>query len=316
MSDGPRHVAIVGATGTGKTALACELARRLPAVELVSVDAMSVYAGMDIGTAKPTASELSAAPWHLLDLVDPSDEFSVADFQVAAERVIASVEGNGGTAVLVGGTGLYHRSIVDSLSIPGRYPDVVAELDPQDTARLFDRLALLDAVAASRMTPGNRRRIVRALEVTIGSGRPFSSYGPGLEAYPESRFVQVGLDIDRPELAVRLEKRLDEQLAAGFVEEVRRLLERPGGLSRTARQALGYRELLTHVEEGVPLEAARSETLRRTRLFAKRQQSWFRRDPRITWFDAVRPDLADAVAEHVERSLPVHFSAGRDQVRR
>jgi tRNA dimethylallyltransferase len=295
-----RHLAIVGATATGKTALACSLAARLAGVELVSVDAMSVYRGMDIGTAKPTGAERSGVRWHLLDLVDPSEEFSVAEFQREAERTVASVEERGGQAVLVGGTGLYHRAIIDELQLPGRWPLVAAELEaaaavPGGTESLHGRLQSLDPAAAARMTPTNRRRIVRALEVTIGSGRPFSSYGPGLGEYPATAFDLVGLRLERGELRRRLAARLDAQLAAGLLEEVRRVLAAPGGMSRTARQALGYRELISHLERRIPLEEAVAEALRRTQLFAKRQEAWFGRDPRIRWFEADRPDLTDAV---------------------
>ena len=186
--DPPRAV-IVGPTGTGKTALALDLARLAPErYELVSVDAMAVYRDLDIGTAKPTPAERAAAPWHLIDIVDPSEEFSVAAFQAEARRVLSGIDARGHLALLVGGTGLYHRAVVDGLEIPGRFPREAAELEqladrPGGLAELFGRLSELDPVAASRVEPGNRRRIVRALEVTLGSGRPFSSFGPGLLSY-------------------------------------------------------------------------------------------------------------------------------------
>jgi tRNA dimethylallyltransferase len=296
----PPALSIVGPTATGKTALACALAARAGDVELVSVDSMSVYRGMDIGTAKPTPEQRAVAPWHLLDLVDPSVEFSVAEFQQAAAEAMAQIAGRGHRAVLVGGTGLYHRAVVDGLSIPPRWPVIAAELEEQadsaGLAVLYQRLASLDPLAAGRMNPTNRRRVLRALEVTLGSGRPFSSFGPGLGSYSPARCRIVGLRMDRGELAARLSARLDEQVAAGFVDEVRELAGRPGGLSRTARQALGYRELLAHVEDGVPLEQALAETLRRMRRFAKRQESWFGRDPRVTWLDAARAGLVETVA--------------------
>jgi tRNA dimethylallyltransferase len=268
----------------------------VPPVELVSVDSMAVYRGMDIGTAKPSAAVRSEVPYHLVDVVDPSDEFTVQQFQAAALTVLDGIAERGHRALLVGGTGLYLRSLIDDLTFPRRFPDVAAalaaELDgagrpdsPEALsalAGLYGRLTDLDPVAAARMEPTNRRRVIRALEVTMGSGRPFSSFGPGLEAYPETRFALVGLplaaDIDR-----RIEARFAAQMEAGFVDEVRELAARPMGLSRTARQALGYRELLSHIEDGVPLEAARTEAIRRTRAFARRQWAWFRRDPRIVW---------------------------------
>ncbi len=284
------HVALVGPTASGKSALALRLAMRRPAAELVSVDSMCVYRGMDIGTAKPSAAERAEARYHLVDLVDPDEEFALGRFQDEARRALTDIEGRGGRALLVGGTGLYLRAVVDRLSVPGRFPHVAAALDaeaqtPGGPQRLHARLAVLDPTAAARMEPTNRRRVVRALEVTLGAGRPFSSFGPGLDAYPPTPFTMVGIRFDPAVHDDRIEKRFRELLDAGFVDEVRALAQRPGGLSRTARQALGYRELLAHVEHGLPLEQALTEAVRRTRAFARRQWAWFRRDPRIMWLD-------------------------------
>jgi tRNA dimethylallyltransferase len=288
-----RHLVLVGATATGKSAVALELARRrAPDVELVSADSMQVYRGMDIGTAKPTRAVRDEIPHHLLDLVEPWEDYSVARFQRDAMAALADIERRERSAVVVGGTGLYVQALVDGLDIPGRWPEVRAELEASDepTNRLHERLRVLDPVAAARIEPGNRRRIVRALEVTLGSGRPFSTFGPGLDSYPvraTERFHLVGLRVDRATQAAGIERRFRAMLDAGLLDEVRRLADpadRP--LSRTARQALGYKELLRHLEEGAPLEACIEEAVRRTRLFAKRQEAWFRRDPRITWYDA------------------------------
>ena len=282
---------IVGATATGKSALALELARTSPDIEIVSVDSMQVYRGMDIGTAKPNAAERAAVPHHCLDLVDPAEEFSLTQFQEAVERAVADIEARGSRALLVGGTGLYVRAIVDALDIPGRFPDVRAELESQaDTAALHRRLASLDPVAAARMEPTNRRRVIRALEVTVGSGRPFSSHGPGLEAYPATRFDQFGLSMDRALIDQRIAERYAAQMEAGFLDEVRTLAK--AGLGPTARQALGYRELLTHIEDDVALDVALEGAIRRTRRFARRQERWFRRDPRIRWIDAENNPIA------------------------
>ncbi|MGO9877834.1 MAG: tRNA (adenosine(37)-N6)-dimethylallyltransferase MiaA [Acidimicrobiales bacterium] len=292
---------IVGPTGTGKTALALAMADAAPErYELVSVDAMAVYRFLDIGTAKPTPSEQARAPWHLIDIVDPSEQFSVAAFQSEAGRALAGIEARGHVPLLVGGTGLYHRAVVDALAIPGRFPDLAAELEHEadaegGLAQSFRRLRGLDPVAAQRIEPANRRRIVRALEVTIGTGRPFSSFGPGLVAYGPTSSIIIGLELERPELDRRLAKRFDDQLARGFLEEVRALASRPAGLSRTARQAIGYRELLSHIEQGVPLEQAKAEVLRRLRALARRQEAWFKRDPRVVWIRADRSDLLEAV---------------------
>jgi tRNA dimethylallyltransferase len=294
-------VAIVGATCTGKTALALALARATPdRYELVSVDAMAVYRELDLGTAKPTPDERAVAPWHLIDIVDPSEEFSVASFQVHAADALRAIDSRAKVPLLVGGTGLYHRAVIDGLEFPGRFPEVAAELEHQaersgGLTELFGRLCQLDPIAAGRLEPGNRRRIVRALEVTIGSGRPFSSFGPGLEAYHPTRSSIIGLELQRSDLDRRLATRFEEQLASGLLEEVRRLAARPGGLSRTARQAIGYRELLAHVEEGLPIQQAKNESVRRLRSFARRQESWFKRDPRVVWLPADRSDLVDEV---------------------
>lgn len=298
---GQARVVIVGATGTGKTALALCMARAAPGRhELVSVDAMAVYRFMDIGTAKPTPAERAEVPWHLIDIVDPSQSFSVAAFQAEARRAIDGIESRGRVPVLVGGTGLYHRAVIDSLEIPARFPELAAELDqqadrPGGLAELFSRLGELDPVAVQRVEPNNRRRIVRALEVTLGTGRPFSSYGPGLLSYPPTTARIIGLELDRAELDRRVAVRLDDQLARGFLEEVQGLARRPGGLSRTARQAIGYRELLCHIERAMPIGQAKADALSRLRAFARRQEAWFRRDPRIVWLRADRDDLLQAV---------------------
>ena len=291
---GARHLAIVGPTASGKTALALALARRHPGLEVVSADSMSVYRGMDIGTAKPTPAERAEVAHHCVDLADPSEQFTVRHYQEAARAAIEAIERRGGRALLVGGTGLYVRAVLDPLAIPGRYPEVAAELEAQaDTAEglpaLYERLVSLDPAAASRIEPGNRRRIVRALEVTLGAGRPFSSYGAGLDTYPPlAHFQLLGLDLPPAELGQRIEIRVDEQLAAGWLEEVAALAARPRGLSRTARQAAGYQELLAYLERGEVgrcegLREAKAATVRRLREVARRQRSWFRRDPRITW---------------------------------
>ena len=280
-----RPLVIVGPTASGKSDLALSLARLIGGAEIVTLDSMQVYRGMDIGTATPTVAEQAEVPHHLLDLVDPSEEFAVAEVQARAWAVIDDIRDRGAVPVLVGGTGLYVRTVIDRLQIPGRYPEVRAEVEAEpDTAALHRRLASLDPVAAGRMEPSNRRRVVRALEVTIGSGRPFSSYGPGLGHYPPTPFVQVGLRWDRDLLDARIAARYERQLADGFLDEVRALSVRP--MSRTASQALGYKELLGHVHGEMTLDEAVKLAVVRTRRFARRQERWFRRDPRIGWLDA------------------------------
>jgi tRNA dimethylallyltransferase len=277
----------VGPTATGKSALAMELARCLPGppVEIVSADAMQVYRGMDVGTAKPSAADRAEVPHHLVDVVEPHEDFSVARFQAEARKALADIEARDARALVVGGTGLYVRALVDDLELPGQWPSVRHDIEQEaDTAVLHDRLHRLDPVAAGRMTPANRRRVVRALEVTLGSGGPFSSFGPGLGAHPETRYRLAGVWLPRPVVGRRIEERFHSMLDAGLADEVRGLAARPQGLSRTARQALGYRELLDHLDGRCSLEEAADEAVRRTRAFARRQRVWFRRDPRITWY--------------------------------
>ncbi len=309
-------ISLVGPTASGKSEMAMQLALERPGTEIVSVDSMGVYREMDIGTAKPSQADRAEVPHHLLDLVGPEEEFTVRRFQAAAAEALADVEARGGRALLVGGTGLYHRAVVDGLRLPGRWPVVAAALEEEaDDAggldRLHRRLRREDPLAAGRIEPGNRRRIVRALEVTLGSGRPFSSFGPGLGTYPTTRFVLAGVPFDAGVHGGRVEERLSAQMAAGFLDEVRALAARPAGLSRTARQALGYRELLAHVEEGAPIDDAVAETLRRTRLFARRQWAWFRRDPRVVWLPSAS-DCYGALLALWDATAAAHQAAARD----
>lgn len=291
-------VALVGATASGKSALAHQLALAEGNVDIVSVDAMCVYRGMDLATAKPTSRERAEVPYHLLDLVEPSEEFTVAQFQRDAKDATAQVWGAGRRVLFVGGTGLYGRAVLDDLDIPGRYPEVRRELEGRaatDLASLYAQLEALDPVSASRMEPSNERRVVRALEVTLGSGRKFSSYGEGLMTYGPSRVIQVGLEVPLEVLDERIELRFRQWMDDGLVGEVMSLLKRPGGMGRTARQAVGYRQILSHIEDGQPLEKCVSDAITQSRRLARRQRSWFRRDPRIEWFE----DPAAAVARLV-----------------
>ena len=286
---GARPLAVLGPTASGKSSLALALADLLAAedqtVELVSIDSMQVYRGMDVGTATPSPAERAAVQHHLIDLVPPSQVFTVSEFQRFADDVIDDIRARGSVPVLVGGTGLYLRAVIDDLDIPGQFPAVLAELDAEpDTAVLHARLSELDPVAATRMEPTNRRRVLRALEVTVGAGRPFSSFGPGLDTYGPTPFVQVALRWPRAELDDRIAARYRAQMADGFLDEVRWLAEQSP--SRTAAQALGYRELLAHVVGETDLEDALDQAITRTRQFARRQERWFRRDPRIHWVDA------------------------------
>jgi len=241
---------------------------------------MQVYRGMDIGTAKATPAERATVPHHLLDVAEPDERFTVTRFQEEADKAIADIERRGHRALLVGGTGLYLQAVVDRLTVPGEWPEVREELEATGTEGLYRRLEDLDPTAAARIDPANRRRVVRALEVTLGSRRPFSSYGPGVDAFPPTPFRLAGVWLPRAALARRIDARLRAQVDAGFVEEAVALEPR---MSPTARQALGYREFLDYAAGNTTLEEAFETAAQRTRAFSRRQRMWFRRDPRITW---------------------------------
>ncbi len=285
------HLALVGPTAAGKSALAFALARDLGDVEIISLDSMQVYRGMDIGTAKATAAERAAVVHHLVDVADPDADWSVARTQAGARAALDDIEARGRRALLVGGTGLYVRAVVDDLQIPGE--DLVrrAELEAAtETAdgleRAYRELQDLDPEAAARIEPLNRRRIVRALEVIHLTGRPFSSFGPGVDHFgtPAVAVRMIGVWLPRAAHAERIAGRVAEMRDAGLVDEVRALAARPGGLSRSAAQAIGYREVLDYLNGEVPtLDAAAALIVARTRAFARRQRMWFRRDPRVAW---------------------------------
>lgn len=288
-----RPLALVGPTACGKSALAVLVAQELGDVEIVSADSMQVYREMDIGTAKTPEAERGGIVHHLIDVADPAGSWDVVSFAAHARRAMAEIEGRGRRALFVGGTGLYLHALIDEFAVPGRWPDLWHELEEQpDTLALHRRLEELDPVGAARVEAGNRRRVLRALEVTLGSGRPFSSFGPGVDAFPPTKWRLAGVWLPRAVLAHRIDARLAAMMDAGFLEEVRSLAGRPGGLSRTARQALGYRELLGHLAGDTPLGDAVAEAARRTRRFSRRQRMWWRRDPRVRWFGAPENPLA------------------------
>jgi tRNA dimethylallyltransferase len=298
---------VLGPTASGKSDVAMALATdryRDPAFEIVAVDAMQVYRGMDIGTAKPSRADRAAVPHHCLDLVVPSVDFTVADFARAAVDAIGGIDARGALPLLVAGTGLYLRAITDPMEIPGTWPDVrralEARLATEPVERLHDELVEIDPAAAAKMEPTNARRVVRALEVCLGSGRPFSSFGPGLGTWPAVPFAQFGLRWPRPVLAARIESRVHRMIEQGLLAEVERLLQ-AGPLSRTAAQALGYKELIEHLHGIVGLDEAIERVIVRTRQFAARQDRWFRRDPRVQWIAIEGDAVAEAVPVIEER---------------
>jgi len=290
---------ILGPTASGKSDVAMAYATRHGSAEILAVDAMQVYRRMNIGTAKPAATDQARVPHHGIDLAEPSDDFAVTEFTAAANTALAGIRGRGAHAVLVAGTGLYLRTLTDPMEIPGRWPEVRTALEERAAAEgpeeLHAELALLDPVAASKMEPSNTRRVVRALEVSLGSGRRFSSFGPGLDTYPAVPFVQVGLQWDRQRLTQRIAERVHRMMAAGLLAEVEGLLDEPLPLSRTARQALGYKELIDHLDGNVSLDEAVETTILRTRQFAVRQERWFRRDPRIRWVHIEHDPVAEVL---------------------
>ena len=273
--------------------------------DIISVDSMQVYRHMSIGTAKPTVEEQQSVRHHLIDIVEPCEEFTVAIFQHHLEQALSSIAMSSRFGLLVGGTGLYHRAAIDGLDLAGSWPEIrqrlEAEADAAGTPSLHQRLLELDPVAASRMEPTNTRRVVRALEVIKGSGELFSSFGSGLDEYPDSEVHQVGLRWPREVLAMRIEQRVHRMMADGFLREVEHVLTLEP--SRTARQALGYRELIDHLEGRCSLDEAIDATVTRTRQFAVKQERWFRRDPRIQWID-IENDPVVEVAPAFRKYLP------------
>jgi tRNA dimethylallyltransferase len=281
------HLALVGPTASGKSALALEVACALGDVELVSVDSMQVYRGLDVGTAKPTPAEQAKVRHHLIDVAEPVEEWSVARFQAEARAAVDDIEARGKRALLVGGTGLYVQAVVDPLTFPPE-DRAVREAILARGGDLHAELQRLDPEAAAAIEPGNRRRLARALEVIEITGRPFSSFGASIQTYGDTVFPVrlAGVWLPRPVVNERIARRAAAMVDAGLVDEARRLRER-GELSRTAAQAIGYREALDHLDGVEPSLAATVDAITmRTRQFARRQRMWFRRDPRISWFGA------------------------------
>ncbi len=296
----PPVVAVVGPTATGKTALAVELARRLGG-EVVNADSMQLYAGMDIGTAKPDHAERGGIPHHLLDLWPVRRAASVAEYRARARAEIDRLRAAGVVPLLVGGSGLYVRAVLDELDFPGTDPEIRARLEGELAAvgpsTLHARLAERDPAAAAAVLPSNGRRIVRALEVLELTGGPFRATLP--EPAPHYPAIGIGLDREPAELDERVAARVDRMWAAGFVAEVEALVEEGLREGPTASRALGYAQVLASFDGTLTAEEARERTVGATRRFVRRQRSWFRRDAALTWFDAARPDLLDAVVSTV-----------------
>jgi tRNA dimethylallyltransferase len=297
-------IAVVGATTAGKSDLAVDLALALGG-EVINADSMQLYQGMDIGTAKLTMAERRGVSHHLLDVWDVTKTASVAEYQELADAVIADITARGKVPVLVGGSGLYIRAALGDLDFPGTDEAIrerlEAELAHHGPAPLHARLQARDPVAATAILPSNGRRIVRALEVIELSGRPFSATMPGYDSGRPA--IQLGVQVDRTELDRRIEARVDRMWAAGLETEVRRLAAQGLRDGKTASRALGYQQMLRHLDGELTLDDARAETVRATRRFARRQESWFRRDPRVLWLDAGAGLQGRAVSEIVARTV-------------
>jgi tRNA dimethylallyltransferase len=308
MPDAPHPVtvAVVGATASGKTGLGLDLAQRLGG-EVVNTDAMQVYRGMDIGTAKLPVAERRGVPHHLLDLLDVTEPATVAQFQGWARAAIDDIRGRGRTPVLVGGSALYTRAILDRFEFPGTDEslrrELEAELERIGHVALHERLAGLDPEAGRRILVDNGRRVVRALEVIALTGRPYSASLPQLE-YADPLTLQVGVDIDRPTLEARIDQRVRDMYDAGLVEEVERLLGLGLEQGRTASRAIGYREAAAYLRGEMSREDAVARTQSATRRFARRQDSWFRKDPRVVWIEHDDPARVDRAVAAVAALHP------------
>lgn len=290
----PPVVAVVGPTAAGKSDLGVELARQLDG-EVINADSMQLYRGMDIGTAKLTVAERRGVPHHLLNIWEVTETASVAEYQRLARAEIDRLQAAGRTPVLVGGSGLYVRGAIDAMEFPGTDPGVRARLEEelvqQGSATLHQRLAVADPEAARAILPSNGRRVVRALEVIEITGRPFTANLPGHEAVYDT--VQIGVDVARPELDARIAERVDRMWTAGLVDEVRELEAVGLRAGRTASRALGYQQVLAALAGECTEAEARAETVRATKRFARRQDSWFRRDPRVRWLSGAAQDRGE-----------------------
>lgn len=290
----PPALVILGPTASGKSDVAMHIARTHGDFEIVTADSMQVYRGMDIGTAKPTAHDQQQIPHHGIDIADPWDDFSVAQFLHHIEMARESMALRNARELIVGGTGLYVTALVDGLNMPGQWPEIREELENnEDTAALFAELQSRDPLAATRMEPNNRRRIIRALEVCRGSGTTFSSFGSGITQFPDTSTVMVGIKWDRDALRKRIEQRVWAMMESGLLDEVRALLDGPHPLSKTAYQALGYKEVIEGLAAGESVDTMAATITLRTQQFAVRQERWYRRDPRIHWVQVQNDPISE-----------------------
>ncbi len=297
---------IAGPTASGKTGLALALAERLNG-EIVSADSRQIYRGMDIGTAKPTPEERARVPHHLLDIIPPDASYTLAEYQADAQAAIAAIHARGRLPLLVGGTGLYIRAVVDNLAIPEVAPqwelrrELEAQAAREGAAALHARLATLDPAGAARIDPNNLRRVIRALEVCLITGQPFSEQ-QGARPSPY-HLLLLGLTCERTLLYQQADQRVDAMLAAGLVEEVRRLVAEGYDWKLPAMTSLGYGEIGLYLRGESTLEAAVERLKLNTHGYIRRQYTWFRPDTRIQWLDSSAPDLAARALALIETWL-------------
>jgi tRNA dimethylallyltransferase len=279
-------IVICGATASGKSGLSIALAKEISA-EIINADSMQIYRGMDIGTAKLTVAEREAIPHHLLDILDVSEDANVASYQQIARAKIDELQNTGKNVIIVGGTGLYIKAIIDELNFPDRDIQIRERIDKEaielGAVEMHKRLQLLDPTAAAKIPVNNLRRVVRALEVIELTGAPFTAQLPREDVDHYQDVKQFGLVMDRSTLDQRISQRVDQMWELGFVEEVHRLMELGITNGKTAQAALGYKQIINAIADGSSLELAKEETKRATRQYARRQETWFSRDPRIKW---------------------------------
>lgn len=294
-----RTVFLVGPTAVGKSSVGLELACRWGA-EIVSADAMQVYRGMDIGTSKPTMADRQRVPHHLLDVCDPIEVFDVQRFVKLARQAMTEIHARDRVALVVGGTGLYIRALRFGLfEGPGRDTAIRRKLEALSAGELHVLLSQLDPHMAVTIDPRNPRRLVRALEVLVLTGRSLRTWQRQWGDTPQLKGPVVGLSRDRADLVDRIERRVDEQMQAGWLEEVRRLMPLQG----TAAQAIGYRELAAHLSGKCSLEEAVARIKARTRQLARRQMTWFRREPGLIWVEVKRDEPVSSIAGRVIKAI-------------
>lgn len=306
-------VILVGPTAVGKSELAIDLAKRLNG-EIVTADSMQVYQGMNIGTAKPSLEQQEEIPHHLIDVVPPDQPFNVARYRNLAHETIAAIHARDRLPIVSGGTGLYIRAILDEFLLPGSGSDpkirarLEAEAKQDGNQALHDRLQAIDPETATRLHPNDIRRVIRALEIYETTGKIMSQHiQEAQQRTPRYHSIHVGLTRPRTELYRRIEQRVDKQLADGLVAEVRALIQRYE-LNKTARQALGYKEIIDFLSGQCTFDEAIERLKRETRRYAKRQYTWFRRDERLRWFDlhtyASRDEAVHDIATYILSRLP------------